>query len=68
MVPTGPHLPWWHPASSFAAYYHMAASIMVESLDLDEALVDERRALVTYKRLAGKTGLSERIATLLVST
>ena len=30
-------------------------------------MVDERRALVTYKRLAVKTGLSEKIATLLVS-
>ena len=45
----------------------MASSSMVESLDLGEALVDEKKALVTYKRLTGKTGLSEKIATLLVS-
>ena len=28
--------------------YHMASSIMVESLNLGEALVDEKKALVTY--------------------
>ena len=46
----------------------MASSITVESLDLGEALVDEKDALVTYKRLADKAGLSEKIATFLVST
>ena len=45
----------------------MASFSIVESLDLGKALVDEKKALVTYKRLAGKTGLSEKIATLLVS-
>ena len=34
MVPTGPHLPWWHPTRLFAAYHHMASSILVESRDL----------------------------------
>ena len=46
----------------------MAAAITVESLDLGEALVDEKDALVTYKRLAEKAGLNEKIATFLVST
>ena len=46
----------------------MASSITVESLDLGESLVEERDALVTYKRLAEKAGLSEEIATFLVST
>ena len=46
----------------------MAAGITVESLDLGEALVDEADALVTYKRLAAKAGLNEKIATFLVST
>ena len=46
----------------------MAAAITVESLDLGEALVDEADALVTYKRLAAKAGLNEKIATFLVST
>ena len=46
----------------------MASSSMVESLDLGEALVDEREAMATYKRLAEKAGLSEKIATFLVST
>ena len=45
----------------------MASSIMVESRDLGETLVDEEEALVTYKRLTGKMGLNEKIATLLVS-
>ena len=45
----------------------MASSIMVESRDLGETLVGEEEALVTYKRLTGKTGLNEKIATLLVS-
>ena len=67
MVPAGLHFPWCHQASSFATYYHMASSIMVESRDLGETLVDEEEALVTYKRLTGKTGLNEKIATLLVS-
>ncbi len=39
---------------------------MVESLDLGEALVDEREAMATYKRLDEQAGLSEKIATLLV--
>ena len=67
MVPTGLHLPRCHPASSFATYYHMASSSMVESLDSGEALVDEREAMATYKRLAEHAGSSEKIATLLVS-
>ena len=46
----------------------MASSITVESLDLGESLVEEKDALVTYKRLAEKAGLSEKIATFLVST
>ena len=45
----------------------MASSITVESLDLGEALVDEAEALVTYRRLAVKAGLSEKIATFLVN-
>ena len=67
MVPAGPHFPWYHQASSFTTYYHMASSIMVESCDLGETLADEEEALVTCKRLTGKTGLNEKIATLLVS-
>ena len=46
---------------------NMASSITVDSLDLGEALVDEKEALATYKRLAGKAGLSEKIATFLVN-
>ena len=65
MVPAGLHFPWCHQASSFATYYHMASSIMVESCDLGETLADEEEALVTCKRLTGK--MNERIATLLVS-
>ena len=45
----------------------MASSITIESLDLGEALVDEAEALVTYKRLADKAGLSEKIAIFLVN-
>ena len=67
MVPTGLHLPYFHPAASFATHYHMSSSITVESLDLGEALVHEEEALATYRRLAEEAGLSERIATLLVS-
>ena len=67
MVPAGLHLPWCHQPSSFATYYHIAPSILVESRDLGETLIDEEEALVTYKRLTGKTGLNEKIATLLVS-
>ena len=46
----------------------MASSITVESLDLGESLGEEKDALVTHKRLAEKAGLSEKIATFLVST
>ena len=67
MVPTGLHLPYFHPAASFATHYHMSSSITVESLDLGEALVHEEEALATYRRLAEEAGLSERIATLLVN-
>ena len=45
----------------------MAAAITAESLDLGKALVDEKDALVTYKRLADKAGFDEKTATLLVS-
>ena len=37
--------------------FHMASFSIVESLDLGKALVDEKKALVTYKRLAEKDGL-----------
>ena len=43
MVPAGLHLPWCHQPSSFATYYHIAPSILVESRDLGETLIDEKR-------------------------
>ena len=45
----------------------MASSILVESCDLGETLVDEEKALVTCKHLTGEKCMSEKIATLLAS-